>query len=408
MAYQTQSARNMARYGYCDSYFVESVDDGLYTQRAREREEARIVKRQRQRQLAETLSTATGEEYRDDILEHMESMETMTLPDVNAIDIQTEIQWFMRPFLLDFIIEAHLAFQLLPETLYLAINLLDRYCSRRVVYKRHYQLVGCSALLIAAKFGDRKDRVPTVRELKTMCCNLYEDEMFTQMEWHVLCTLNWVIGHPTVDSFLQLAMSEIPYDKEVEHLAWYICEVAMFHQEFVSTLPSIMARSALALARCMLNVAVDGQSDWASAYDAQTVMALSQKLESPSQVLSKKYSSPHFSCTAQTVESFFARQAEFARQAAPPTPPADMMAAHNKLRAESAPLTPQKFQYGPTAAYGYITPPITPEGDMVAQQFFNACPGTPTPTAHEQGMTMSGSSYHSYPPPQPVEPPYCG
>jgi hypothetical protein len=69
----------------------------------------------------------------------------------------------MRPYLLDFLIEAHQYFQLLPETLFLTINLLDRYCSRRVVYKRHYQLVGCASLPIAAKYGDRKDRVPTTR-----------------------------------------------------------------------------------------------------------------------------------------------------------------------------------------------------------------------------------------------------
>jgi hypothetical protein len=69
--------------------------------------------------------------------------------------MQREIQWFMRPYLIDFLIEAHSAFSLLPETLFLTVNLLDRYCSKRVVYKQHYQLVGCAALLIAAKYGDK-------------------------------------------------------------------------------------------------------------------------------------------------------------------------------------------------------------------------------------------------------------
>jgi hypothetical protein len=176
-----------------------------------------------------------------------DSYQSQTMPDVNSIDIQTEIQWFMRPYLLDFLVEAHAAFQLLPETLFLAVNLLDRYCSRRVVYKRHYQLVGCAALLIAAKYGDKKDRVPTVRELKSMCCSLYDDEMFTQMEWHVLQTLNWIVGHTTVDAFLQIALSESPYDAEVEHMTLYIAEISLFHKEFVSTRPSVLARSALAL-----------------------------------------------------------------------------------------------------------------------------------------------------------------
>src|SRR5436190_13669078 len=195
----------------------------------------------------------------------------------------------MRPYLLDFLIEAHTAFQLLPATLFLTVNLLDRYCSKRVVYKRHYQLVGCAALLIAAKYGDRKDRVPTIRELKSMCCSLYDDDMFIQMEWHVLQTLGWVIGHPTVDNFLQIALSEVSYDPQVEHMAWYIAEIALFYKEFVSTRPSVMARSSLALARCILNRPEPTDSEWATNLGSFTVVNLSHHLQQPSQVLSRKY-----------------------------------------------------------------------------------------------------------------------
>src|SRR2546423_10972908 len=124
----------------------------------------------------------------------------------------------MRPYLLDFLIEAHTAFQLLPATLFLTVNLLDRYCSKRVVYKRHYQLVGCAALLIAAKYGDKKDKVPTIKELKSMCCSLYDDDMFLQMEWHVLSTLVWAIGHPTVDSSFRLVFYVTLYEPDAEKL----------------------------------------------------------------------------------------------------------------------------------------------------------------------------------------------
>lgn len=48
------------------------------------------------------------------------------LADVASIDIQQEIQWFMRPFIVDFLVKAQAAFQLLPETRFLAVNLLDR------------------------------------------------------------------------------------------------------------------------------------------------------------------------------------------------------------------------------------------------------------------------------------------
>lgn len=272
----------------------------------------------------------------------------------------------MRPYLIDFLIEAHAAFGLLPDTLFLAINLLDRYCSRRVVYKRHYQLVGCASLFIAAKYGDRKERVPTIRELRAMCCNLYEEEMFTQMEWHVLQTLDWVIGHPTIDSFLQLALEGLPRDVEVEHMARYIMEISMFHKEFISKYPSDMARSALALARYIFNRPQCLPAEWAAKYNSHTLVTLSQHLHRPSQVLSRKYSASHLSRVSGFLEAFLARQASIARcYAAPPTPPSDSQYRNAKkagshYRSSTAYVTPQKMQQFGFAANGSMTPPITP------------------------------------------------
>jgi len=334
--------------------------------------------------MANELSRQACDAYLEDIVKHMKHMEDETMPDVASIDIQQEIQWFMRPYLIDFLIEAHAAFQLLPETLFHAVNLLDRYCSRRVVYKRHYQLVGCAALLIAAKYGDKKERVPLIRELKSMCCSLYDEEMFTQMEWHVLNTLEWHIGHPTTDSWLQLALLEgSEYeDPEVEHMALYICEIAMYHKDFVSTKPSIMARSSLALARGIL-----GRPDAPDCYDHvenMTLLDLSRKLDRPSQVLARKYAIPAMSRVSATLEQFLLDQAAISRRASPPTPPSEPV---QKVQHHDIYSTPQK-PYG-NMVNGYLTPPITPEGEYFVSgneikgfQRVPRCPVTPTPTNH--------------------------
>ena len=58
----------------------------------------------------------------------------------SAMDQQPELQWHMRGHLLDFLLEIHLHFRLRPETLYLTLSILDRYVSRRIVYKKHYQV----------------------------------------------------------------------------------------------------------------------------------------------------------------------------------------------------------------------------------------------------------------------------
>lgn len=316
--------------------------------------------------------------------------------------MQREIQWFMRPYLIDFIVEAHAAFALLPETLFLTVNLLDRYCSKRVVYKHHYQLVGCAALLIAAKYGDKKDRVPQINELNNMCCGLYDSGMFTQMEMHVLNTLEWAIGHPTVDCFTQLMVIEERDDSEVEHMAAYLCEIALYHRDFVSTRPSILARSSLALARAILGRPENNDADWVQT-DNFTLVALSQHLNQPSPTLARKYAAPNLSRSSQKLVEFMAEQAEMARRAAnPPSPPTEAAKPANIYS------TPQKGHGAAVGFEGYLTPPITPDGGhfgnaqaqvqaQAQRECYSSlpprCPVTPTPHHNQATLFVAQAQY---------------
>jgi hypothetical protein len=312
----------------------------------------------------------------------------------------------MRPYLLDFLIEAHTAFGLLPDTFFLAVNLLDRYCSRRVVYKKHYQLVGCAALLIASKYGDKKEKVPTVRELRQMCCQLYDEDMFLQMEWHVLQTLGWVIGHPTVDSFLQIALQESGSegDLELQHMTWYLCEMALFHKEFVQTRPSLLARSALALSRCILGRPATRDDHWADFYDFSIVTSLAHLLPQCSQVLARKYCSMTLSSVAHTVEYFL--QAQQQRETiAQATPPVVIEPKVEPTRHFSDPQTPQKHPFGAAVMlHGCLTPPITPENEQFVNpgypkpQHYNTATGSfpPTPTPIHSSNMLDRYEYQTY------------
>ncbi|KAK0731405.1 cyclin-like protein [Lasiosphaeris hirsuta] len=382
-----------------DTFFVESDQP---SHRISARDAAKMIARNKQEVLANELSRLACDEYLEDIMQHMRHMEDETLPDANLIDMQREIQWFMRPYLVDFLIEAHAAFSLLPETLFLTVNLLDRYCSKRVVYKQHYQLVGCAALLIAAKYGDKKDRVPQINELNNMCCGLYDAGMFTQMEMHVLNTLDWNIGHPTVDFFTQLIVAEERDSREVEHMAAYICEIALYHRDFVSTKPSIMARASLALARAILLKPEVNDGEWDHTENV-TLLTLSQHLHQPSVTLSRKYSNPYYSKVSGKLADFLAQQAAIARRGAPLSPPCETTLSS---KANNVYSTPQKgFGSMPGVADGYMTPPITPDGACFGQngmmkdyQAPPRCPVTPTPqpnhmSAYPQHM-VAGPSYY--------------
>ena len=306
----------------------------------------------------------------------------------------------MRPYLLDFLIEAHASFALNPDTLFLTINLLDRYCSKRIVYRRHYQLVGCTALLIAAKYGEPGKKVPHIRELANMCCHLYDEDMFTQMERHVMTTLEWVLGPPTVDAFQQIALDDGLYNPDLEHMARYIAEIALFHKDFVSTRPSEMAKSSLALSRVILRRLPSQPHEWAAGYEQSTVLALSQVVRYPSPVLIQKYKSSHLSRASLVLEDFLAEQDAIARsQMAPPTPPCEYPSSMAKEKAMTPRSfhTPQKSQYSVCMPHGCLTPPITPESDcfgvfnpgLEARKF----PGTPTPITMPPQTAYCGSYY---------------
>jgi cyclin B len=67
---------------------------------------------------------------------------------------QKDINHKMRSILVDWLIEVHHKFKLQQPTLWLTINLLDRYLEIVPTTRNKLQLVGVSALLIACKFEE--------------------------------------------------------------------------------------------------------------------------------------------------------------------------------------------------------------------------------------------------------------
>ncbi|KAF5724955.1 G1 S-specific cyclin [Fusarium mundagurra] len=143
--------------------------------------------------------------------------------------------------------------------------------------------------------------------------------MFTQMETHILNTLDWIIGRPTVDFFSQLIVAEGD-DHEVAHMASYVCEIALYHRDIVSTKPSVMARSSLALARAILGRSEVNDVDWDQT-ESVTLITLLHHLHQPMPTLAGKYSTRGFSQVSQKLAEFMAERAAIARRAANPATP---------------------------------------------------------------------------------------
>lgn len=93
-------------------------------------------------------------EYATEITQYIGEIETRFLPQHGYIRRQTDINERMRAILIDWLVDVHLKFKLLPETLYLTVNMIDRYLSKEVISRRKLQLVGISAMLISSKYEE--------------------------------------------------------------------------------------------------------------------------------------------------------------------------------------------------------------------------------------------------------------
>ena len=109
--------------------------------------------------------------YVQDMYEHFRSKEVSTSVRPVYMEDQRYINERMRSILVDWLVEVHLKFKLVPETLYLTVNIIDRYLAKTEVSRPKLQLVGVTALLIASKYEEIYP--PELRDLVYICDRAY-------------------------------------------------------------------------------------------------------------------------------------------------------------------------------------------------------------------------------------------
>ena len=102
---------------------------------------------------------------------------------------QAHINEKMRAILIDWLVEVHLKFKLVPETLYLTVNLIDRYLLGSPVERSNLQLVGVSALLLASKYEEIYP--PELKDLVYITDKAYTQEQILGMEEKMVKALKY-------------------------------------------------------------------------------------------------------------------------------------------------------------------------------------------------------------------------
>lgn len=97
--------------------------------------------------------------------------------------VQQDANAHMRGILVDWLVEVAQEYKLVSETLFLAVNYIDRFLSCEVSPRRKLQLVGITCMLIAAKYEEIY--APQIEDFCYITDNTYSREEVIAMEQQV-------------------------------------------------------------------------------------------------------------------------------------------------------------------------------------------------------------------------------
>lgn len=194
-------------------------------------------------------------EYVNEIFDYLHELELKTLPDSTYLSWQKNLKPKMRSILVDWIVEVHLRFRLLPETLFLAINLMDRFMSKETIQVDKLQLLATGSLFIAAKYEEVYS--PSVKNYSYVTDGGYTEEEILEAEKFILSALDFDLSYPNPMNFLRRISKADEYDIQTRTIGKYLLEISIMDHRFIGLKPSLCAAAAMYVSRKML-----GRSDW--------------------------------------------------------------------------------------------------------------------------------------------------
>ncbi|CAN6563468.1 unnamed protein product [Malus baccata var. baccata] len=212
-------------------------------------------------------------DYVEDLYAYYRRMEGFSCVPPNYLEQQCDINEKMRAILIDWLIEVHDKFELLKETLFLTVNLIDRFLSQHTVVRKKLQLVGLVAMLLACKYEEVS--VPIVGDLILISDKAYTRNDVLEMENLMLNTLQFNMSVPTPYVFMNRFLKAAQSDKKIELLSFFLIELSLVEYQMLKFPPSLLAAAAVYAAQCTLL----GFKLWSSTCEWHTNYSEEQLLE---------------------------------------------------------------------------------------------------------------------------------
>lgn len=154
----------------------------------------------------------------------------------------------MRGILVDWLVEVSFKFKLQSSTLWLCINILDRFLEVVQIQRGKLQLIGISALFLASK--SEEVCPPELKDCLYITDFAYAKEQVIASEAEILNALDYQIMVPTAFHFLNYYLAACQASDRTRFLAFYYAERNLQEIDMLEFKPHVIAAGAAFVALC--------------------------------------------------------------------------------------------------------------------------------------------------------------
>lgn len=177
------------------------------------------------------------------------------MPDPDYMDrLAPTVDARMRAILVNYVVSVHSKYRQRPETLYLAVNIMDRFLATESIARGRLQIMAMASLLIASKYEEIM--YFDLNELVKRSRPITRDEVL-QMESCILSALDFNLTVATPFVFMARFLRVARANTNTYLLTHYIADLSLLDIRSLRFPPSLLAAAALYLARRMLSATDD-------------------------------------------------------------------------------------------------------------------------------------------------------
>ena len=163
----------------------------------------------------------------------------------SIISIQTDIKDSMRCILIDWIISLQNKFFKKSNTLFLTINLIDRYLSKKSIHRTKFQLLGVTSLFIAFKYEEI--HMKNINDFVDLTARAFDKTEILNMEKIIIDLVEFDLDLPLSNDFFDLLSTVYKFNKKEYFFGCFLLEAFLLDINYCK-----YKQSQIALATCFI------------------------------------------------------------------------------------------------------------------------------------------------------------